>query len=296
MTAAAETRYVTVAYGAGEAVYRQASMLLLSLIAFAPHPRELVVVTDHPDRFAWFEDLVAMWPVRSDQVSAWQGPDPFSMRAKLEIARAVAPASGGLMVLDADTVAVADLGPIIAALADGTLFMHKREYELGRSARRGNRALWDELRGRTFAGWRFQPDDAMWNSGVIGLHSSDVSLLSQALTLYDAMAAAGIRHFATEQLVVGLVLGRTGRLQEAQPWFTHYWGNKARFEGEIARRLQDARAGGLSPLAAAGRLRTQPFALSAEERPGKFEKLRRWLARRQVKSGTRAGPPSRTRR
>ena len=55
MNASFPVRYLTLAYGENERVYDQASMLLLSLIAYAPAPRELVVVTDHPERFAWFE-------------------------------------------------------------------------------------------------------------------------------------------------------------------------------------------------------------------------------------------------
>lgn len=61
--------------------------------------------------------------------------------------------------------------------------MHTREFELGRSRRRGNRELWRALRGRTFAGWQFRPDDAMWNSGVIGVPAPDLALLDEALAL-----------------------------------------------------------------------------------------------------------------
>lgn len=285
MSGAPVARYVTIAYGTGDAVYRRASMLLLSLLAHAPEPRELVVVTDHPPRFDWFAGVVRAHPVASEPLSAWHGPDPFSMRVKLEAARAAAPAHGSLILLDADTVAIADLAPLAAALAAGALFMHRREFEIGTDRRRGNRALWRSLDGRAFAGWQFQTDDAMWNSGVLALPVPDLPLIDRALTLYDAMAAAGIRHFATEQLVVGGILGRTGRLREAAPWFTHYWGNKAQYDGEIQRRLGEARAAGLSPAAAAADLRTRPIDLPAELRPGKLEKLRRWLALPSRRSG-----------
>ena len=39
-----------------------------------------------------------------------------------------------------------------------------------------------------------------------------------------------VRDIATEQLVEGIVLGRTGRLQPAAEWFTHYWGNNCFLE------------------------------------------------------------------
>jgi hypothetical protein len=277
---ATPARYVTLAYGRSDSVYRQASMLLLSLLAYAPTPRELLVVTDHPERFGWFEGVVRTHAVTPEQVTAWQGVDPFSMRIKLEVPRVASPSEGVLVLLDADTIATADLTPMVAALAGGAVFMHTREFELGGSRRRGNRALWRELQGRRFGRWQFRPHDAMWNSGVIAVRVADVALFDEALELYDTLGGSGVRHFATEQLVVGLVLGRTGRLREASPWFIHYWGNKPQFEREINRRLDVLRRQALSPLAAAETLRAAPVDLPAELRLGRVQKLLRWMAKR----------------
>lgn len=274
-------RYVTLAYGTADGVYRQASMLLLSLLAYAPEPRELLVVTDHPHRFAWFEDVVRTHKVTREQLVQWQGPNPFSMRVKLEAARATAPPDGALVLLDADTLATVELSQMVGALAAGAIFMHKREFELGSSRRRGNRELWRKLQGRSFAGWSFRPDDAMWNSGVIALRATDVPLLDEALKLYDALGASGIRHFATEQLVVGLVLGRTGRLRPASPWFTHYWGNKPQLDRVIEERLSRIHRAQVTPAAAAAMLCLEPIALPAEVRLGRIQKLLRWLERRR---------------
>lgn len=285
------TRYATMAYGPNETVHRQAAMLMISLLAYAPDPRELIVLTDHPEAFGGFfrskaeatldvaRDLVDVRRLNAEQLAAWRGTNPFSMRQKLEAAHALAQNDRALVLLDADTLAIADLGPFVRALGGGALFMHKREFELGTSRRRGNRRLWEELRDRSFAGWRFQPDDAMWNSGALAFRGADVNLISQALRLYDAMGQAGIRYFATEQLVAGLVFGRTGRLAEAREWFTHYWGNKEEFDREIQRRLDDARRRGVSPFEVAEELRRAPIALPAERRPGRLAKLRRWLSR-----------------
>ena len=272
-------RYATLAYGGSEAVYRQASMLLLSLLAHAPDPREIVIVTDHPHRFQWFADAAAVRPLGPGELAGWTGPAPFSMRQKLEAARAVMPASGALVLLDADTIARGDLSALVEAVKRGTLGMHRREFELAASSRRGNRALWQQLRGRAFAGWEFGAGDAMWNSGVLALPAADARLLDDALALYDAVASAGIRHFATEQLVAGLVLGRTGRLRETHQWFTHYWGNKKQWDQEIALRLEAAHRGGMTPVEAADALRGDPITLPAELRPGKIEKVKKWLSR-----------------
>ena len=267
-------RYATLAYGNDARIYRQASMLVVSLLAHAPHPFDIVVITDRPERFAWFGDAIRIRALIPGELAGWRGPDPFSMRQKIEAARAIVPENGALALLDADTLAIADLTSFVAALEHGALLMHKREFELGANPRAGNRKLWASLEGRTFGGWQFEPRDAMWNSGVLALSGSDAGLLDEALALYDAMAPAGIRHFATEQLVVGLVFSRTGRLRPAEPWFLHYWGNKQNFDEEIGRRLEQK-----TVIDAVDEFRRDPINLPAEVRPGKLEKLQRWMRR-----------------
>ena len=120
----------------------------------------------------------------------------------------------------------------------------------------------------------------MWNSGVLAVPAQDRALLDQSLDLYDRLGAAGVRHFATEQLVEGRVLGRTGRLQPAAEWFTHYWGNKPGYDAEIARRLADAFIEGLSVKEAAARYKADPIALPAEVRRTRAEKMATWLQKR----------------
>jgi hypothetical protein len=112
---------------------------------------------------------------------------------------------------------------------------------------------------------------------VIALPVADMAQIDEAVRLYDAVAEAGIRHFATEQLVLGQVLGRTQRLREAMGWVTHYWGNKSSFDREIGRRLAEAHAAALSPVQAAEALKKNPINLPSEVRLGKFAKLKRWL-------------------
>jgi hypothetical protein len=202
------------------------------------------------------------------------------MRQKLALLRAAWPDQGHIVLLDADVLARGSLTPFVAELAEGRLFMHKREYEFGRTRRAGNRRLWHSVRGRRFASWEVANTDAMWNSGVIGLGAADRELIDGALELYDAMGKAGLRHFATEQLVEGVVLGRTGRLRPADAWFVHYWGNRPAYDAEIARRLSDAFIEGLSVKDAAARYRERPIDLPVEVRRTPTEKLRKWIAGR----------------
>ena len=284
-------RYVTLAYGDAPGVYRQSLMLLLSLVAHAPEPYELVVATDRPECYVWFGTRVEIEFLDFARLTAWRGPNPFSMRQKLELARAATPTpeSGqsrvppaATVLLDADVLALQPLGPFVRRLCAGDLFMHKKEYVLSESRRSGNRRLWASLQQSTE--FEFRRDDAMWNSGVLAVPARDRALLDQSIDLYDRLAAAGLRHFATEQLVEGVIFGRTGRLQPADAWFAHYWGNKPGYDAEIARRLADAFIEGLTVKEAAARYRDRPIDLPVERRPGRAEKFRRWISSR-LKAG-----------
>jgi hypothetical protein len=274
------TRYVTMAYGDAPGVYRQSLMLLVSLVAHAPEPYELVVATDRPECYAWFGTRVQIEYLDAARLSGWRGPDPFSMRQKLELARAATnPSIDAMVLLDADVVATQPLGPFVERLRGGTLFMHKREYVFSQSRRTGNRQLWETLRALPTAVGQFRDDDAMWNSGVLAVPAQDRALLEESLELYDRLGAAGVRHFATEQLVEAVVMGRTGRLHPAAEWFTHYWGNKPGYDAEISRRLADAFIEGLTVKEAAARYRANPIGLPAEVRPTRTNKLAAWLRR-----------------
>jgi hypothetical protein len=262
-------------------------MLLLSLVAHAPEPYELVVATDRPECYVWFGTRVEIEYLDFARLTAWRGPSPFSMRQKLELARAATPTpESGLsrvppvatVLLDADVIAVKPLRPFVDRLMAGQLFMHKREYVLAESRRAGNRRLWASL--RQSPEFEFRADDAMWNSGVLAVPTADRALLDQSIALYDRLGAAGLRHFATEQLVEGVIFGRTGRLHAAEEWFVHYWGNKPGYDAEIARRLADAFIEGLTVKEAAARYRESPIDLPVEARRTPSEKLRRWLQRR----------------
>ena len=129
------TRYVTFAYGDAPGVYRQSLMLLLSIVAHAPSPYELVVATDRPECYVWFGTRVEIEYLDRAVLDGWRGPDPFSMRQKLALLRAACPDEGAIALIDADVVARGDLARFAARLHDGELFMHKREYVLSRSGR-----------------------------------------------------------------------------------------------------------------------------------------------------------------
>jgi len=274
------TRYVTLAYGGQPDVYRQSVMLLVSLVAFAPEPYELVVATDRPECYVWFGTRVDIQFLDASLLRAWQGPEPFSMRQKLMLLRAAWPEQGAIALVDADALARADLTGFTGGLATGALFMHRREYTLSQTRRPGHRRVWKALHRIPLEGYTPAAEDAMWISGVVAVPSADRPLLEQAIALYEEMGRRGFRHFAAEQLAEGLVFGPTGRLRAAEPWFAHYWGNKAGYDAAIARRLSEAFLEGMSVQEAAAAYAAGPIDLPVELRATRTRKLARWLSQR----------------
>ena len=177
-------RYVTLAYGDAPGVYRQSLMLLVSLVAHAPEPYELVVATDRPECYVWFGTRVEIEYLDAARLEAWRGPRPFSMRQKLELdpRRRRSPADRPRWSCSTRTSSRGSRSaPFVERLRAGELFMHKHEYVLSQSRRSGNRKLW-AARCRRPQDVRVPDDDAMWNSGVLAVAGQPIAaLLDEAL-------------------------------------------------------------------------------------------------------------------
>ena len=200
------------------------------------------------------------------------------MRQKLEVARALVPAKGALVLLDADTLVHRDLTPMVDALAQGALFLHKREFELGYSRRRGNMALWKEISQRTLRRLVFPPgrcDVEFRRDRAAGVRGAAARPGRPALRCRRRGRDPPLRHRAARSrpgtrphsasargdAVVDALLGQ----QEG-----------VRHGDRQAPGRSDASAG-LGPAAAAEVLRRNPINLPAEVRPGRLAKIKRWI-------------------
>ena len=253
------TRYVTLAYGDAPGVYRQSLMLLLSLVAHAPEPYELVVATDRPDCYVWFGTRVEIEYLDAARLEAWRGPEPFSMRQKLELIRAAAvPSREAIVLLDADVLARKPLDA----------FVDQPPRRRAVHAQAGVRPVAEppkrqpEAVGVAARPHKFRDDDSMWNSGVLAIplgRSRPPGRRAGRSTTRSAPPACGTSPPSSSSK--GVVLGRTGRLKPAEEWFAHYWGNKPGYDAEIARRLADAFIEGMSVKEAAAKYRESPIDL-----------------------------------
>lgn len=260
------TRYVLMTFGPDDFRYWQAHWCLLGLLAYAPKPCEIVMATDHPERFRWFGDAIRLHVVEAKD---WIGPSGYFLRTLIktvELGFVLDPAAEVVVYTDTDTVARRDLGPLVDAVSGGGILLDRREYNLASRRRKGSQALWQQVRGREWAGVRVEESTDMWNTGVTALRRADRPLIERALAATDAMLAGGGRHYLTEQIAMSAVLTADGRAREvnplgAEPQILHYWGNKDGWNAAIAGHLATIHHRGLAVADAADFLRAHPVDL-----------------------------------
>jgi hypothetical protein len=253
------TRFGVLAYGPGGRLHREAAAAILSVQAHRPATSAIVVLTDQPARYRWFGDSITIDPLSDRVLTEWRGQRGDRYRPKIEaLRRLAADAAADVLLFDVDTMARRDLAPLAARRAAGGLVLHRREYALAAPPRRGDRALKEEILGRSWQGIAPDASASMWNGGIIGSSRRHKGIFDRALAVFDEMRDRS-RHFAVEQLAYSIVFPAYGTIEEASPWFDHYWANREWFDRAIERFLSDARLKELTAAAAAERLKLEPI-------------------------------------
>ena len=279
MTPPGPVRFGMLAYGPSGRMHREAVVALLTISAYAPAGSEVIVLTDHPEQYRWLGESVTIDRLTPAILTEWQGPTGDRYRPKIETLRRLAADHAAHVVLaDTDIMARRDLTPMVDRLAAGALLLHRREYALAAPPRKGDRSLPGEILGRAWQGITPGPDAAMWNGGIIASSRVHRGLYDRTLAVFDEMRTAS-RHFAVEQLTYSIVFPAYGPLEEAAPWFDHYWANREWFDQQVARFLADATQRGMTPDAARERLRHNPIVGPLDGRvPWWLTRLRRLVS------------------
>ncbi len=261
------TRYVTMTFGSDDFRYWQAHWCLLGLIAYAPLPCEIVMVTDHPEYFRWFGGSIRLHQVDAKE---WIGSSGYFLRTLIktvELGLELQPTADMVVYTDTDSVAARDLAPLIAGVRAGHILLDRREYQLAHHRSPGSRTLWKQVGGRLWAGVDIPAHIEMWNTGITALSQAEAPRIAQALAATDAILAAGGRHFLTEQIAMSAALTHDGMAREVNPvgqspLIKHYWGNKDGWNARISGHLATIHQRNLSVAEAAVYLRDHPIDIS----------------------------------
>lgn len=236
--------------GDDEELHQQAFIAILTSMEFLSGvDARIVVCTDRPQRYRFFADRIDLLVPTPAQITAWRGRYDLFSRIKIEALKHLIERDGlsDLLVLDSDILVVKPLGDLLQRIASGQLFMHVVEYPWAKPPSPRQRAVWQHLRGKTFAGHRVDDGVLMWNAGVQGIPAARaLEILDKELTVYDAFSDDGLyklRH-TTQQHTISLVMQQAGRLEPALDWFIHYWANKDGHMPPIRALLAEILAGG----------------------------------------------------
>ena len=278
MTTSSRLRFGLLAYGPSGRLHRDAAVALLTVMAHRPPDSEIVVMTDRPELYRWFGATITVDALTEAGLTAWRGPMGDRYRPKIEALRRLADGTADIALIDADTMARRDLAPFAERLAAGGLMLHRREYALAAPPRKGDRSLRTEILGRSWQGIAPGPDASMWNGGIIASSRRHLGIFDRALAVFDEMRVAS-RHFAVEQLTYSIVFPAYGPVEEAAPWFDHYWANRGWFDRAVERFLSRALLEGWSPAAASERLRHHPIVGALDTRvPWWMTRVRRMVS------------------
>jgi hypothetical protein len=262
-------RLLYLAYGR-EDIRTQALYAAMTALA---HRGELAlsvhVLTDDPGAFAPLAGRVALHAATPADVADWMGPERFALRAKPAALRDFVRRFGSDAVLlaDADTFFVADVGRAFERIAPGAAVLWEREYPV----RTSDTALMHRFRRHLRrARFRAAPIDLavdMWNSGAVGLHPAQFALVDEWLAFVDEVYPA-TRRWILEQFAISWVLQKAGvALSPCEDLLHHYWFEKPAHLAAVRAALEHACAVPLDDALAA--IRSRPIDLPRTRTYGK---------------------------
>ena len=187
--------------------------------------RHILVYTDQPDVFADLPVEVRLVP--SEVWELWSAPYGFKHRRKIvALQHALSTSMKKVVMVDGDTWFQASADRLFSAVEVGKSIMHIREGSL----QKVESPLFDEVRaliddfssGTVASDHKISNAADMWNSGVVGLHSSDRHLIDSALALCDSLCEKSRLH-VLEQIAFSWILQSQTELSEVPNLVFHYW-------------------------------------------------------------------------
>jgi hypothetical protein len=197
------------------------------------HSFQTVVYSDCPERFA---DLgVTVREVTKAELDEWMGGSEYIHRRKtMTVIDALQRYGHSVAFIDCDTYFVKPPGTLFDFIGPGKACLHIAEGRLKETGTWRNARISQLIESNCFLdlsgnGLTISPDAMMWNSGVLGVHASDLPLIREALNLCDQLwerdrvtEPVDRRVHHLEQFATGFFLARN-ELREASDIVFHYW-------------------------------------------------------------------------
>lgn len=166
------------------------------------------------------------------QLTAWAGPYNFRWRVKIKTLCDVLQKYGEPAVLiDGDTYFRKSPDRLFGRVQPGRSVLHIREGRVCDMNDEEHRDMSTLLMRADIRdpinNARILPQQAMWNSGVMGIHPADHPLLEQAVELTDRITAVEPVN-TSEQFALSAILESHTKLQPCDDIVFHYWSMRYR--------------------------------------------------------------------
>jgi hypothetical protein len=226
-------RLIYLCYGQ-ESIFREATFSILSTLRF-PIDKSIQIVV-YSDRAECFADLgVNVRTVTDAELNDWMGGSSYIYRRKImAVIDALQRYGDSVAFIDCDTYFLKSPGLLFELIGPGRSCLHIAEGKLKEIRTRQSPRISQLIESQEFfdlSGNKLviSPDAMVWNSGVLGVHSSDLPLMREALNLCDQLwdrdqvtEPAEQRVHTWEQFATGVFLARNN-LSEASDIVFHYW-------------------------------------------------------------------------
>lgn len=227
-----------------QSLYDQTIYSILSLLhvtSGAKLDARIAVYCDRPDAFARLP--VETIEIDRQQLDSWLGGSDYIHRRKTcAIIDALGRFGGKVMFLDSDTYWIGTPSRVFRRIGPDRACFHLKEGYLRSTGTPFDHALARQLQRNRYrigshALVEVDRTTIMWNTGVVGVDASNLSLVKDALALSDEIwdkadpdGAYGKKIHHAEQFAMGYAF-RDCRLSEADDAVYHYWPStaKARF-------------------------------------------------------------------
>lgn len=234
---------IILSYGR-EIEYKRAILAILSFWAWYSGKRSevrTIIYTDNPQAFApYLADLQVEYQLLTPaKIQLLKGEHNYLHRLKAVIIEeffANHP-SDDLLFVDSDTFFISDPHQLLQSFSVGKSYMHLLEYSFEDCVKRYASYNKEELplsfirliESRTFEVQnkeeRFNRQQYIWNSGVLGLTKETSALMQDVLYLIDEFYS-NTSWIISEQLAFSLILQTKTELLPSDKYVFHYWGQR----------------------------------------------------------------------
>lgn len=236
-------------FAMGEMYNKQCLYAILSLLNVyerkIPNSIHIYVYTNLPKLYDVLEHEIPLDLICIDEntMQRWRMGKSYFFTTKISLIREfLMNYPGNMVFVDTDVIFKKKLNAVFDKVSRGEYILHLKESQLSLPE---NTHFMESFQDKKFTLQsgriiHVNGSSEMWNSGLIGISSSDVDLVEDVLELCGKLEPHSTSR-VLEQLAFSLIFKNTGRLVGERSLLVHYWWKKSLFNPIINEALEDTK-------------------------------------------------------